>query len=242
MTKIFLAGATGAVGKPLCLLLMRAGFEVVGMTRSPDKAAALARLGIVPAIIDALDAAGLARAVAEARPEIVIHQLTDLPPGLDPKLLEPAIARNSRLRTEGTRNLVAAALAAGARRIIAQSVAFAYASGPEPALEEHPLDLVASGLRGVTVTGVAALERAVMETPGFAGVVLRYGRFYGPGTGFERPAGRAPVHVDAAAHAALLAIARGRPGLYNIAEEDGAVSSAKARRELGWDAGFRLGS
>ena len=116
--------------------------------------------------------------------------------------------------------------------MIAQSIAFAYAPDEGPLTEDHPID--------PAQTGVIALEQAVTDTPGIAGMVLRYGRFYGPGTWTDQPNGAAPLHVDAAAQAALLALSKGRPGIYNIAEDDGAVSSEKARRELGFDASFRM--
>jgi nucleoside-diphosphate-sugar epimerase len=236
--RIFLAGATGAVGRRLVALLLRAGHEVTGTTRSADKASRLEASGIRPAIVDVFDALALARAVAAAEPEIIIHQLTDLPREPDRALIEAASARNARLRSDGTRNLIDAALHAGARRCIAQSNAFLYAPGPEPHGETDPLD--AGGPRARVVEGVLALEQLVTRTPGIEGIVLRYGRFYGPGTWNAEPAGRTPVHVDAAARAAELAITRGAPGIYNVAEDDGSVRIEKARRELGWDPEFRL--
>jgi len=127
---VFLAGAAGAIGRPLASLLVAEGWRVVGTTRSPDKAAMLSALGVEPAILDVFDAAALADAVGRTRPWVVIHQLTDLPLGLDPGRMVDALVRNARLRDEGTRNLVAAALQAGVRRLIAQSVAFTYADGP----------------------------------------------------------------------------------------------------------------
>jgi nucleoside-diphosphate-sugar epimerase len=179
-------------------------------------------------------------AVVASRPQVVIHQLTDLPQVIDAARLGEALARNAQLRIEATPNLVAAARAAGARRLIAQSIAFAYADGPEP---HDETDALASAEgdhpRAVTARGVQALEDAVLKAPGIEGIVLRYGRLYGPGT-WNTPNARAPLHVDAAAHAALLALTAGAPGIYNIAEDDGAVSIGKARRELGFDPGFRL--
>jgi nucleoside-diphosphate-sugar epimerase len=236
---IFLAGAAGAIGTRLVPLLRGAGYAVVGTTRSTVRAAALAAAGVTPVVVDVFDAAALARAVAHARPEIAIHQLTDLPPGLDPGRMADAIANNARIRIDGTRHLIAACLAAGVRRVIAQSVAWLYAPGPQPYAESHPLDRAAEGSRAVTVGGVEALERAVLESPPIEGVVLRYGQLYGPGTGADEPRGQAPVHVDAAAHAALLAIDKARSGVYNIAEPLGLVAIDKARRELGWDPAFR---
>lgn len=236
---IFLAGAAGAVGARLVPLLQAAGYRVVGTTRSPARAAALAAAGVTPVVVDVFDAAALARAVEQARPEIAIHQLTDLPPGLDPSRMAAAIAGNARIRIEGTRHLVAACLGAGVRRVIAQSIAWLYAAGTRPYAEGDPLDAAAEGSRAITVGGVVALERSVLDSPPIEGVVLRYGQLYGPGTGVDRPTGEAPVHVDAAAHAALLAIDRARPGIYNIAEPAGLVAIDKARRELGWDPAFR---
>ena len=238
--RIFLAGAAGAIGRSLTPLLVRAGHEVTGTTRSADRAAWLEGAGAKPVVLDVFDAAAVQAAVFAARPEVLIHQLTDLPQRLDPARLAEALERNARLRVEGTRNLVTAGRAAGIQRLIAQSICFVYAPGPEPHLEADPLNLAATGAEAVSVRGVAALERLVTETPGFGGLVLRYGRLYGPGTWSEAPHGPAPVHVDAAAEAALLAIRNGRPGIYNIAEDDGAVSIERARRELGWNPAFRL--
>jgi nucleoside-diphosphate-sugar epimerase len=237
---VFLAGAAGAIGRRLVPLLLDAGYRVVGTTRSETKAGDLKALGVEPAVVDVFDAAALSRVVAAARPDAVIHQLTDLPRGLDPARMADAIARNARIRREGTRNLVAATAAAGARRLIAQSIAWGYAPGKEPHAEDDPLDTGAEGQRAVSIGGVSALESATLHAPPLEGVVLRYGQLYGPGTGAEAPGGNAPLHVDAAAQAALLAIAKGAPGIYNIAETDTYVATAKARRELGWDPGFRL--
>jgi DNA-binding transcriptional ArsR family regulator len=151
------------------------------------------------------------------------------------------VVRTTRIRKEGTRNLVAAALAAGVRRFIAQSLAcWVYADGPQPYSESDPLDLRGDGPYAIVVEGVVALERLTTASLPLEGVVLRYGQIYGPGTGFDEPNGSAPLHVDAAAHAALLAIEGAKPGIFNIAEDTGYVSIAKARRELGWDPGFRL--
>src|SRR5262245_19537457 len=129
---IFVAGATGVIGRPLVTLLVRAAHTVTGSTRSAGKAADISALGAMPAIVDAFDAAALMQAVAAARPQVVIHQLTDLPDSSDPAGMAASRARNSRLRIEGTANLVAAAKAAGAKRLIAQSIAFLYAPGPTP--------------------------------------------------------------------------------------------------------------
>jgi nucleoside-diphosphate-sugar epimerase len=149
--------------------------------------------------------------------------------------MDEAIRRNARLRAEGTRNLVDAAVAAGARRLIAQSIAWAYAPGPEPHVENDPLDIDAQGARAISVGGIVALERAVLEAP-LEGIVLRYGQLHGPGTGTDAATGASPVHVDGAARAALLAVDHGTRGAYTIAEPNPHVDTAKARKELGWDA------
>jgi nucleoside-diphosphate-sugar epimerase len=237
---VFLAGATGAIGRRLSLMLIADGHAVTGTTRASAKAAQLRLSGVMPVVVDAFDREALRDAVVGARPDIVIHQLTDLTGLLNTSRREEMLARNARLRIEGTPNLVAAATAAGARWLIAQSIAFAYAEGAEPHAETDPLASGESGPGAVTARGVRALEEAVLHASGIEGTVLRYGRLYGPGTWNERVSGRGPLHVDAAAHAARLAIARGVAGIYNIAEDDGAVSIDKARRELGFDPAFRL--
>jgi nucleoside-diphosphate-sugar epimerase len=237
--RIFLAGATGAIGKRLAPLLLSAGHHVTGTTRSSDKGDALRAAGVDGVIVDVFAAPALSRAVSAARPDIVIHQLTDLPPGLDPSRMAEGTRRNARMRSEGTKNLVLAALEAGVSRLIAQSIAWMYAPGREPHSEDDPLDLDAQGTRAITVAGVATLERLTVSSPPIDGVVLRYGHLYGPGTGAavaEMPA----LHVDAAAQAALLAIERARRGIFNIAEPNGYISTEKARRELRFDPAFRL--
>jgi nucleoside-diphosphate-sugar epimerase len=237
---IFLAGASGVVGRRLVPLLRDAGHTVTGTTRSPEKAAALDTLGIKGVVVDAFDARALLKAMYAAHPDVVIHQLTDLPATVDPQTYAAAIERNSRVRIEGTRNLVAAAEVCEVRRIVAQSVAFAYAPGGEPHDESAPLDRAAEGVRRSLVEGVQALEGLVLHARGIAGVVLRYAYFYGPGTWDMTPRRTPPIHVDAAAHAALLAVTRGAPGIYNIAEERASVTIDKARRELGFDPAFRM--
>ena len=239
--RISLAGATGVIGRRLVPLLLDAGYAVTGTTRAPEKAEALKALGVQPVVVDVFDARALAEAVTRARPDVVIHQLTDLPPGLDPARMAEATVRNARIRTEGTRNLAAAAVAAGARRMIAQSIAWAYAPGREPHVEDDALDLASAEPRATSIREIVALEDATLKTPPLEGVVLRYGQLYGPGTGFDRPYGSAPLHVDAAALAACLSVDTTTPGLYNIAEPNDAVTTDKARRNLNWDPGFRLG-
>jgi nucleoside-diphosphate-sugar epimerase len=237
---LFLAGATGAIGRRVAPLFVAAGWRVVGTTRSSDKAPMLREWGVEPVVVDVFDAAALRAALEAVRPQVVMHQLTDLPPGLDPARMAEASQRNARIRDEGTRNLVAAAVAADVRRIVAQSIGFAYADGPLPHSEDDPLDSHFDGPRGVSLRGVASLERQVLQAP-LEAVVLRYGWLYGPGTGFDAAAGAAPVHVDAAARAAELAVLRGKTGIYNIAEDDGTLACDKAKRELGWSADWRGG-
>lgn len=238
--RIFLAGATGAVGGPLTRLLVAEGHSVVGTTRSADKASTIEAAGATAAVVDAYDGDAVRTAVLAAKPDVVIHQLTDLPGTRDPATYPAALAANARLRIAATPGLVVAARAAGARRLITQSVAFAYAPGPAPLAETHPLDYAGEGNKAVLVRGVATLEALTLGTPGIEGIALRYAYLYGPGTWYAASEGRGFVHVDAAAHAALLALTRGQPGAYNIADDDGAVSIDKARRELGFDPTFRL--
>jgi len=235
--RIFLAGASGAIGRRLTPLLRKVGHDVTGMTRSSDVARALEAAGIHARVVDVYDADALKRAVMQARPDVVMHQLTDLPRVFDETQLAAQYPRNARIRTEGTRNLIAAAQAAAARRFIVQSVAFAYAPGKEPYVETDPLN-VTDGPRMVTVRAAADMERQVMAS-GMDAVVLRYGLFYGPGTWTESPVRKPSLHIDAAAQAAVLAL-NAKPGIYNFADDDGTVSIEKARRELGFDPAFRL--
>jgi nucleoside-diphosphate-sugar epimerase len=237
--KIFLAGATGAIGRRLTPLLLNAKYCIVGTTRSTAKAEGLRAAGVKPVVVDVFDAKALSAAVLETRPDIVVHQLTDLPPGLDPSQMTEGTQRNARMRSQGTQNLVAAALGAGVRRLVAQSIAWMYAPGKEPHSENDPLDIEARGTRAITVAGVAMLERLTISSPPIEGAVLRYGHLYGPGTGTntaEAPA----LHVDAAAWAAVLAIEKAHGGIYNIAEPSGYISTEKAQLELGFDANVRL--
>src|SRR5471032_945192 len=193
---IFLAGASGVIGRRLVPLLRDAGHVVTGTTRSPEKAAALETLGAKGVVVDVYDARALLKAMYAAHPDVVIHQLTDLPDTINPQTYPAAIERNSRVRIKGTANLVAAALMSGARRMIAQSVAFAYAPGGEPHAESAPLDRHAEGARGKLVEGVLALEKSITEARGIDGIVLRYGYFYGPGTWDMAPTRKPPIHVD----------------------------------------------
>jgi nucleoside-diphosphate-sugar epimerase len=237
--RIFLAGASGAIGRRLVPLLVQAGHVVTGTTRSADTGRELARAGVEPAVLDVFDAKAVTDAMRAACPDVVIHQLTDLPREFDEAKIAASYSRNARIRTEGTRNLIAAAQAALVRRFIVQSIAFAYPPGGEPHSESDPLNL-ADPARAVTVKGAAEMERLVLESAGIDGVVLRYGLLYGPGTWTDTVGRKPALHVDAAAQAALLAIARGAPGIYNIADDEGVVMIAKARAELGFDPKFRL--
>jgi nucleoside-diphosphate-sugar epimerase len=237
--RIFLAGASGAIGRRLVPLLRDAGHSITGTTRSPVKAQALRLLGAEPVVVDVFDAGALARTVGAAAPQVIIPPLPDLPSAPGTPGYEAGLERNAKLRIEGTRNLVNAAKAAGVARLIVQSIAFVYAPGEGACVETDPLDLAATGARQRTVEGVIALEQAALEMP--QGIVLRYGFLYGPGTWFENEKRARPaLHVDAAAQAALRVVTEGARGIYNIAEDDGAVSSEKAKRDLGFDAGFRI--
>jgi nucleoside-diphosphate-sugar epimerase len=238
--RIFLAGATGAIGRQLVPLLVAGGHDVVGATRSPTKVGALRAAGAEPVVLDALDAAAVRAAVADARPDAVIHQLTALPQRIDPRKMERDFALNDRLRGEGTTYLVDAARAAGAKRIIAQSIAFAYATGPPGTVhvESNPLLDASEAYKSYrrSAQALADLERTVLDA---GGIVLRYGYFYGPGTAIA-PTGsmasdlarrRLPIvgrgsgvwsfiHVEDAAQATVAALSRGAPGAYNIVDDE----------------------
>ena len=238
--RVFVAGATGAIGKPLCKLLVNDGYEVFGTTRHSHKSDELNALGVIPVVIDVFDARQLKDVVVNIAPDIVIHQLTDLPYALEATKMGEARIRNARLREEGTRNLVAAAVAAKTEKFIAQSIAFAYAPGTPPLDESHPLN-VHSRDEGsaMSARAVASLEQQVLNGS-FEGVVLRYGKLYGPGTGFDHAPLSGPLHVDAAADAARRAIGSGITGIFNIAEDDGTANVKKARNVLGWQSGVRI--
>lgn len=235
--KVFVAGATGAIGRPLVRQLIAAGHEVTGMTRREEKGAELREAGAEAVVCDVFDAEGVREAVVGAGPEVVVHMLTALPPRFTAKTnLEPT----NRVRIEGTRNLVAAAREAGARRMVAESVSFFYApEGGWVKDEKAPLDLGAPGKVGPAVAAVADLERQVLEAEGPEGVVLRFGWFYGPGT-YISPGGsqveevrkrRYPVvgegdatfsfiHIDDAAAAVVAALDHGAPGVYNVVDDE----------------------
>lgn len=238
---LFLAGAGGVIGLPLCKLLLDAGHTVYGTTRSADKAGRLAALGVKPVIVDVFDAGRLEAAVAAAKPDTVLHQLTDLPDGLNPAEMEAALVRNARIRDEGTRNLVRAARAAGVKKIIAQSIAFVYAAGNEPHDETAPLLDFTDPAYGETARAVHSLETRVLAG-GNPGIILRYGMLYGGASGIAAvPPGLPPLHTDAAAYAALLALDGTASGIYNVAEACPQVKSDKFRRDFpAWRDDFRL--
>jgi len=236
---IFVAGATGAIGQPLSRLLIANGWKVYGTTRSAEKIELLRELGVEPVVVDVYDAELLTKVLADIRPEVVIHQLTDLPYALDGSKMTEALVRNARLRTEGTRNLVTAAVNADCKRIIAQSIAFIYDEGPTPHLESDPLLPLTHPIYGETTEGVLNLERQVVESQ-VEGIVLRYGLIYGPGTGFDAPIAPGSVHVEAAAKAAELAVTKGQTGIYNVGETDGYISNEKAEKAFGWKADWRF--
>ncbi|HEY1301377.1 MAG TPA: NAD(P)-dependent oxidoreductase [Stellaceae bacterium] len=239
--RVFVAGAAGAVGRRLVPLLLRAGHAVVGMTRSGAKADALRALGAEPVVADALNRAAVVRAVAAAAPEIVVNELTALAGFADLRHFDRGFAATNRLRSEGTDNLIAAARAAGARRLVAQSFAgWPYArQGGSVKSEDDPLDPdPAPQFRG-TLAAIRHLEHAVLAGNGVAGTVLRYGWFYGPGTSIAKDGQfvealrrrRFPIigagtgvwsflYIDDAASATLAAVEQAPSGLFNITDDE----------------------
>jgi nucleoside-diphosphate-sugar epimerase len=232
--KIFVAGATGAIGRPLVAQLREAGHGVVGMTRSEERAEALRTAGAEAVVADALDAGAVRQAIDQTRPEVVINELTDLDRRLNPRKFAEWIEGTNRLRREGTRNLVDAARAAGVRRFISQSVAFAYDFQPGTKTEGSPL----MGAEGGDMSGaIRELEAQTLDAP--EGIVLRYGFFYGPGTSYDADGhqietikkrqmpiigggkGHFPfIHIDDAASATAAAVDRGSPGVYNVVDDE----------------------
>ncbi len=181
--KVFLAGATGVIGARLLPKLLAAGHAVTAMTRRQESAARLESAGATPVVCDVYDREWLHRAVAAAGPEVVIHQLTSLPRRIHPRRVPKQLAATNRVRTEGTANLVAAAVGAGARRIVAQSIAFAHRPEREGLkTEADPLFLDPPTRYRPLINAVAELERLTTGTEAIEGVALRYGYFYGPGT------------------------------------------------------------
>lgn len=237
--RVFVAGATGAIGRPLVRMLVDAGHEVTGMTRSEERAEPLRAAGANAVVADALDAAAVRDAMVTAAPEGVLHQLTDLPREWR---MRAEYGQTSRLRTDGTRNLLDGALAAGAWRFVAQSIAFVYSPKAPPVADEDAPTLAGTPGFGEAVDAVLELEHAVTTAEGLDGIALRYGFFYGPGTWFARGTKLAReverrrypvvgdgggifsfVHVDDAAAATIRALEEGAPGVYNVVDDDPAA-------------------
>jgi 2-alkyl-3-oxoalkanoate reductase len=246
--KVFVAGATGAVGRALVPQLVARGHEVVGMTRSASKRELVRSLGARPVVADALDPDAVTRAVASAEPEAIVHQLTALSEKLSVRFIRhpersAASIMTNRLRTEGTDHLLAAGRAVGARRFVAQSVAafgFGRTGGPMQT-EADPLDPDPPAAMRPGLAAIVYLERAVTTIEWGEGLALRYGAFYGPGTGFSLAADavmagpirkrRFPlvgdgggvwsfVHIEDAAAATVAAVERGRRGIYNVVDDE----------------------
>jgi len=228
--KIFLAGATGAIGRLLVPLLIQAGHDVTGTTRSAAKCDQIAAAGARPIILDAYDRDGVFAALRAERPDVIIHMLTDL--------YTRDFPGNSRLRIEGTRNLVDAALAVGVPRMIAESISWICALGEGLSREDDPLDLDAPAPRGSMVAATKSLEDATAEMP--VGVILRYGILYGPGTWYSRDewvsermrrgeieandAVTSFIHAADAAQTAVQAL-DWPAGIYNIVDDDPAAAT-----------------
>lgn len=241
--RVFVAGATGAIGTPLAAALVRRGHEVTGTTRSAERARALAAAGVKPVVVDALDRDAVNRAVAESAPDAIVHQLTSIPTEFNPRRFDEAFAQTNRLRTEGTDHLVAAATAAGVRRFVIQSfAAWAYArQGSRVKTEDDPLDDDPLPQVRRTLDAIRHLEGAALAGP-FDGLVLRYGWFYGPGSTLWRTGPIADavrrrrfpiigdgtgiwsfIHLADAAEATALAVERGEPGIYNVTDDEPAA-------------------
>lgn len=230
--RVFIAGATGVIGRELLPLLLGRGHEVVAMTRRGEEIPRLESAGAEAAVADAFDAEGLRKAVVGARPEAVVHELTSLQDAFDPDNLDEQFARNDRVRREGTRNLLAAARAAGARKVVAQSIAFGYApKGSRVKAEEAPLFLDAPKPWGESVRAARDLEEAVLGAEGIEGVVLRYGHLYGPGTQYA-PDGQ----MGRGVLAGTISIVGSGEGTYSFAHVADAASATVAAVE-GWPSG-----
>jgi nucleoside-diphosphate-sugar epimerase len=247
--KVFVAGATGALGRVLVPQLVAGGHEVAGMTRTPSKKGLLRSLGARPVVADALDPDAVARAVAEAEPEVIVHQLTALSGSLDLRHIDRAFGETNRLRTEGTDHLLAAGRAVGARRFVAQSFAgwpSARTGGPVKT-EADPFDPTPPAALKTMLDAIRHLEDAVTGATWTEGVVLRYGGFYGPGTSFSlKPEGEhvtairqrkfplvgsgagmwSFIHIEDAATATVAAIEHGERGIYNVVDDEPAPVSA----------------
>jgi len=237
---VFVAGATGAMGKQLVPRLLSAGHEVVAMTRSESKREALRELGATAVVADALEAEHVADAVGRAQPEVIVHQLTAIG-GMDLRHFDRDFAATNRLRTDGTDHLLAAGRSVGVRRFVAQSyAAWPYArTGGRVKSEEEPLDPNPAREMRESLAAIQHLEAAVTGADWTEGIVLRYGAFYGPGTGMS-PGGEqfemvrkrkfplvgdgggvwSFVHIADAAEATVAAVERGKPGIYNVVDDD----------------------
>lgn len=240
--KVFVAGATGAVGKRLVPMLVASGYEVTGSTRSPRKESWLREVGATPVVVDALDRNAVMQAVMRAEPEIVVHELTGLVGAKNFKKFDEEFALTNRLRTEGTDHLLEAARAVGARRFVAQSYGnWNYErTGSGLKSEEDAFDPSPPANQRKTLEGIVYLEETVTGAPDIEGVVLRHANHYGPGTGLALDGDlvelvrkrRLPVigdgggvwsfiHVDDLAKATIAAIERGKPqSIYNIVDDD----------------------
>ena len=244
--RVFVAGGSGAVGNRLVPALARAGHDVVALTRTPAKVDTIRALGAEAVVADALDRDAVVAAVQDARPEAVIHQLTAIPDRINPRKMASDFEVTNRLRSEGTDNLLEGARAAGARRFLAQSFAgwpFAREGGPVKD-EDAPLDSDPPGDLGALLDAIRHLEDAVTGADYIDGIVLRYGFFYGPGTAMAADGStttevrkrRFPivgggggiwsfVHIDDVADATVAALERGRPGIYNVVDDEPAKAS-----------------
>jgi nucleoside-diphosphate-sugar epimerase len=238
--RVFVAGATGAIGKQLVPRLVAAGHEVHGMTRSESKQAMLYELGAVPVVADALDSDQVAEAVGRARPDVIVHQLTAIE-SLDPRHFDRDFALTNRLRTEGTDYLLSAGQAMGVRRFVAQSYGswwYVRTGGPVKS-EEDPLEPTPAREMRESRAAIGHLEEAVLGARWTEGIVLRYGSFYGPGTSmapgeeqFELVRKRkfplvgdgggvwSFIHIVDAAEATVAAIERAHRGVYNVVDDD----------------------
>jgi 2-alkyl-3-oxoalkanoate reductase len=236
--KIFVAGATGAIGRPLIAQLLNKGHHVVALTRTPEKAQALSQLGVEPAIADVFDSEAVKNAIAHAQPEVVIEQLTALPKTYTGESMSAAAVLNKRIRLEGGANVLAAAQTAGVRRYLRQSIAFWAIPDIGLANEETPLSLNASPAVSADAHIVTEIERRLLETPNLEGIALRYGFLYGSGTWFNPDGDVADqvrkqqfpmigkgdgvwswIHIEDAAIATVAAVERGNSGIYLIADD-----------------------
>jgi nucleoside-diphosphate-sugar epimerase len=238
--RVFVAGATGAIGKQLVPRLVAAGHEVHGMTRTESKQEMLYKQGAVPVVADALDPEQVAEAVGRAKPDVIVHELTAIGP-LDMRNFDRDFAVTNRLRTEGTDHLLSAGQAVGVRRFVAQSAIYGFyaRTGGSVKSEEDPLDPSPPRNGRETLAAVRHLEEAVTGARWTEGIALRYGAFYGPGTSmtegeelFELVRKRkfplvgngggvwSFVHIADAAEATLAAVERGRRGIYNVVDDD----------------------